>query len=146
MKYTGYDDNELFSVINPVCSGYHAEIVQLGSSIVKSTLQVRLVLFKKDGIGVDDCAKISKAVLPRIEVWTDNRDVTLEISSPGIGRILRNAYEFCVFKGEKISILVNNNWINGCILDANDSSVRITEENEAENEYNFDSIQKAKLI
>ena len=113
MKFNGYGENELFSIINPLCEGLNAGIVHLSSTIVKTTLQIRLVVYRKGGIDIDSCSKISKTIVPRLEVWSDNRDINLEVSSPGVGRTLKDAYEFQVFTGEKASLLVDNDWIHG---------------------------------
>ena len=144
MKYSDYAENELYSVIAPVCKGFGTEIVQLNSASVKSSLQVRIVLYKKGGINIDTCTEVSRAVLPRIEVWADNRDVNLEVSSPGVGRTLKDAWEFPVFAGEKINILIDNDWIEGSIVSADKQSVTV-KHGEADTEYRYEQIQKAKL-
>ncbi len=145
LKYNSYEENELFSVIKPVCDGYDASIVRLSSAVINKTLQINLVLYQKGGIGIDQCGTISRAVMPRIEVWAENRDVSLEISSPGIGRILKDAYEFQVFAGEKIQLLIDSQWLTGDIVEAGTESVDIKTENGETVKYMFDSIQKAKL-
>ena len=144
LKFSSYEENELFSIIAPICEGYRAQIVQLNSAVVKTSLQVRIVLYKKGGINIDTCTEISRAVMPRIEVWADNRDVNLEVSSPGVGRTLKDAYEFQVFTGEKINILTGDQWLSGTVVSA-DSTGMILGADGSEKEYSFDQIQKAKL-
>ena len=144
MKFSGYDENELFSIVNPICEGFNTRIVQLNSAIVKTSLQIRIVLYKKGGINIDSCTEISRAVMPRIEVWADNRDVNLEVSSPGVGRVLKDAYEFQIFTDEKVNILIDNHWISGTIIEAD--SNRLILQSDGENaEYVYEQIQKAKL-
>ena len=144
MKFSSFDENELYSVINPICEGFKTGIVQLNSAVVKTSLQVRLVLYKKGGINIDTCTEISRAVMPRIEVWADNRDVNLEVSSPGVGRVIKDAWEFHIFKDEKVNILIDNHWISGTIAEADNN--RLLLESDGENaEYLYDEIQKAKL-
>ncbi len=144
MKYSGYDENELFTIINPVCQGFNAKIVQLNSTVIRTTMQVRIVLYKKGGININTCSEISRAVLPRIEIWADNRDVNLEVSSPGICRTLKDAYEFNIFKDESINILIDNEWLNGKIISSDKNTVTIQSGQDCI-EYNFENIQKAKL-
>lgn len=144
MKYSGYEENELYSIVNPICEGYKTKIVQLNSGIVNSTLQIRIVLYKKGGINIDSCTEISRAVMPRIEVWADNRDVNLEVSSPGVSRVLKDAYEFHIFTDERVNVLIGNDWIGGVVSEANETSVYIRSEN-VNTEYKYDKILKAKL-
>ena len=144
MKYSGYIENELFDIINPICEAYKTRIVQFNSAVVNKNLQVRIVLYKKGGINMDSCTEVSRAVMPRIEVWADNRDVSLEVSSPGVGRILKDAYEFQIFIGEKIKLLTGADWIDGTILKADESSVTLETDGKTV-EYGYGMIQKAKL-
>jgi len=144
LKYSGYEENELFSIINPICEGYRTKIVQLNSAVVNSTLQIRIVLYKKGGINIDSCTEISRAVMPRIEVWADNRDTNLEVSSPGVGRVLKDAYEFQIFTNERVNLLIGDDWIGGTISEANKASVYIKSDT-VDTEYKYDEIQKAKL-
>ena len=144
MKFNGYEENELYSIINPICEGFNAKLVQLGSSTVKTVLHVRIVLYRKGGINIDSCTEISRAVMPRIEVWANERDVNLEVSSPGVGRTLKDAYEFQIFKGEKVHILIDSQWSEGIIVEADNTTVTI-QTDDKNTEYNYGQIQKAKL-
>lgn len=144
MNFNGYQDNELFSVVNPICEGFNTSIVQLNSTIVKSSLQIRIVLYKKGGLTIDASTEIARAVLPKLEVWADDRDINLEVSSPGVGRVFKDAYEFTVFKDEKISILVDSEWIE-CSIVSSDNKGVILQIDGKDIEYKYDQIHKAKL-
>ncbi|MDC7225899.1 MAG: hypothetical protein PQJ61_03945 [Spirochaetales bacterium] len=144
LKFSSYEENELFSIVKPICDGFKTGIVQLNSAVVNTNLQVRIVLYKKGGINIDTCTQISRAVMPRIEVWADNRDVNLEVSSPGVGRTLKDAWEFQIFKDENINLLIDNNWIEGKISDADNSKMKLQTAS-GESEYMYEQIQKAKL-
>ena len=144
MKYSDYSQNELFKIIEPVCRGFSASVVHLNTAIVRKTLHIRIVLYKKGGINIDACTEISRAVMPRIEVWADERDLNLEVSSPGIGRTLKDAYEFTVFNGEKVRLLVADKWLEGDIIGADEHRVTVDVGGE-KTEYEYETIQKAKL-
>ncbi len=144
LKFSDYGQNELFAIIDPICRGFSTAVVHLSTAVVKNTTHIRIVLYKKGGINIDACTEISRAVQPRIEVWADERDTNLEVSSPGVGRILKDAYEFRVFKGEKVRLLIADEWIDGTIIDADDNSVSI-EAGDKQFKHDYDDIQKAKL-
>ena len=144
MKFSDYEQNELFAIIDPICKGFSTALVHLSTAVVKNTTHIRIVLYKKGGINIDACSEISRAVQPRIEVWADQRDVNLEVSSPGVGRVLKDAFEFQVFTGEKVRLLIADEWFDGTIIKADNQTVDIETEGQ-QSTYEYDSIQKAKL-
>ena len=113
---------------------------------VKSSLQVHLIIYKPDGISVEDCSKVYKTIFPRIELITENRNINLEVSSPGITRNFKHVREFTVFRGKEVKIMVKdkNDWERGVIVDSSEEWVRIRRKNE-EKQIAFDDIRKAKL-
>lgn len=57
------------------------------------------------GVGLDDCAAVTRAVSPLLDEWdyVDGRYL-LEVSSPGIDRPLRKAAHFKQYVGEKVVV------------------------------------------
>ena len=138
--------DELLPELEPVITGMGISIVELKSRRVKSRLQVHLIIYKPDGISVEDCSKVYKTIFPRIELITENRNINLEVSSPGITRNFKHVREFTVFRGKEVKIMVKdkNDWERGVIVDSSEEWVRIRRKNE-EKQIAFDDIRKAKL-
>ena len=138
--------DELLPELEPVITGMGISIVELKSRRVKSSLQVHLIIYKPDGISVEDCSEVYKTIFPRIELITENRDINLEVSSPGITRNLKHVREFTVFRSKEVKIMMKdkNDWERGVIVDSSEEWVRIRRKDE-EKQIAFDNIRKAKL-
>jgi len=61
---------------------------------------LRIFIDKQDGIDVDDCARVSQQLSRVLEVEGVSYD-RLEVSSPGLDRVLRKETDYVRFAGEK---------------------------------------------
>ena len=82
----------------------------LGYEFVDSELSnharlLRVFIDKTGGITVDDCAKVSNHLSRTLAVENINYD-RLEVSSPGLDRVLKKPADFARFKGQKAHIKV----------------------------------------
>lgn len=139
-------DNSLIKSIEQVIEGLGFSLVEFTSHKSRSNLAVNLIIYNEAGVNLDDCSKIYKTILPRIEVLEDSRDVNLEVSSPGITRNIKTVDEFAIFLGRKVRILKRNSteWIHGSIESVSDSSVNVNY-NKQTFSICFVDINKAKL-
>ena len=61
---------------------------------------LRVYLDKKDGVGIDDCAQASKQISSLLDVEDPiTSEYTLEVSSPGLDRLLFNLEQFQEYAG-----------------------------------------------
>jgi len=69
------------------------------------------------GVGIDDCAEVSRLLLPRLQTVEGLQDVSLEVSSPGIERTIRSPAEYAIFLGRGVRILsgTETEWFGGII-------------------------------
>ncbi|HUZ17802.1 MAG TPA: hypothetical protein VMV68_05410, partial [Spirochaetia bacterium] len=93
--------DDLYQLIAPVVEMMGYSIVELHSHRVRETLHVNLVVYAVSGVGIDDCSEIYRTLFPRIKLAGDNRDLHLEVSSPGLARALKSTEEFAVFAGRE---------------------------------------------
>jgi ribosome maturation factor RimP len=62
----------------------------------------------EDSVGIEDCAKVSRELSAILDVEDPlDRAYTLEVSSPGLDRPLRNEDDFRRFAGRRAKIVVN---------------------------------------
>ena len=156
MEIIEYND-EFFNIIAPVVKASGYEIVEIVTRNLSDGLHIHIVLSSINGISINDCSKVHRTVQRRIEAYTGERELFLEVSSPGITRNLKSANEFFVFTGKNVSILVNdsNEWTRYKIIEADNSGVllEINRENtdsiETDDQervkLNYSEIRKAKL-
>ena len=65
---------------------------------------LRIYIDKGDLIDIEDCTKVSNHVNNVLSVETDYDYERLEVSSPGLDRVIKKLNDFDRFKGEKIKI------------------------------------------
>jgi ribosome maturation factor RimP len=65
---------------------------------------LRIYIDKGDLIDIEDCTKVSNHVNNVLSVETDYDYERLEVSSPGLDRVIKKLNDFDRFKGQKIKI------------------------------------------
>jgi ribosome maturation factor RimP len=88
-------------LIEPVVTGMGYELVDLQAS--NSGRLLRLFIDKVGGVGVEDCAAVSRQLTRVLEVEGVDYE-RLEVSSPGLDRPLRKAGDFARFAGQKADV------------------------------------------
>jgi len=137
-------DIELENIITPLLEGLDLSLVEMSVGRHRGDVKMNLVLYKKTGIGLDDLTKAQKLVRPRLELEFDREDLSVEISSPGMSRLIKNPSEYSIFTGRKIRILLDEEWIEGTLNGSNGETISIEINNE-EQKIPIERIRKAKL-
>ena len=91
----------LENVVEPVVAGMGYELVDLQAS--NGGRLLRLFIDKPGGIGLEDCAAVSRQLSRVLEVEGVDYD-RLEVSSPGLDRPLRKASDFERFAGQRAEV------------------------------------------
>lgn len=119
--------SEFYEIAAPVIKSSGFELVDFSSAKLTDGFHIHIVLYSNDGISINDCGKVHRLLQKRLEVHTGERNVFLEVSSPGINRNFKSANEFLVFKGRKVKILTDesNEWIVYRIKDADSKNVTL---------------------
>jgi ribosome maturation factor RimP len=91
----------LENVVEPVVAGMGYELVDLQSS--NGGRLLRLFIDKPGGVGLEDCAAVSRQLSRVFEVEGVDYD-RLEVSSPGLDRPLRKASDFERFAGQRAEL------------------------------------------
>lgn len=85
--------------------GFELFEIRVGGTRSRPTVQVRIDRLDGGKVTVDDCAVVSRSVEAKLdEVGTLGDRYTLEVSSPGLERRLRNAADWHRFVGRKASV------------------------------------------
>jgi ribosome maturation factor RimP len=91
----------LEKVVEPVVAGMGYELVDLQAS--NGGRLLRLFIDKAGGIGVEDCAAVSRQLSRVLEVEGVDYE-RLEVSSPGLDRPLRKGRDFARLAGQKAEV------------------------------------------
>ena len=141
---------DLNSLIETTVVGLGFELVDIEMSPRGRTIRVFIDAPEKErGIDVDDCAKVSNQLIRVFEVENVDFD-RLEISSPGMDRVVKKEADFARFAGQDIQIklrIPQNNRRNfqGTLLGCADGKVGLRLEKD-DVELEFNNIEKARLV
>ena len=112
---------------------------------------LRIFIEKEEGISVDDCALVSRQIGAALDV-EDIIPVAyiLEVSSPGMDRVLFSADQYQDYIGDKIKVrtrtrIDDRRNFKGLLVSADDSVVTVKVDNE-EFAIPYESIDRARLI
>src|ERR1700710_938011 len=84
-------------------------VTQIGYELVDLEMSnrgkmLRLFIDKPEGITVEDCATVSNHVSQLLSVEMDLDYDRLEVSSPGLDRVLKKPADFARFIGQRIKL------------------------------------------
>ena len=129
-------------------------VTQLGYELVDfETINggqiLRIFIDKGDLIDIEDCTKVSNHVNNVLSVETDYDYERLEVSSPGLDRVIKKLNDFDRFKGQKVKIktrfaIENRKNFKGILSGTKSESIMIEVDNESFL-IEFDNIDKARL-
>jgi ribosome maturation factor RimP len=142
---------EIGKLLEPASEKEKIEIVDVQYVKESGDWIVRVFIDKDGGITMSDCENMShvfSSVLDESDVLKDS--YVLEVSSPGLNRILKKEESFKHFIGSKVKIQtlepINNqrNFL-GKLLNCNDGKIKINDVTNGIVEINFLDIKKANI-
>jgi ribosome maturation factor RimP len=71
---------------------------------VSMTVQVRVIVYKPGALGTDDCSRVYRAILPRLEQAFPEGEFSVEVSTPGINRIVKDGVELAHYRGKGVRL------------------------------------------
>lgn len=129
-----------------VLDGLGFRLIELTIARHRGSVQVRAVIYNGASIGIDDCSKVHRAITPRLEVAFPQQDIYIEVSSPGVNRLIREGTEFAWYKGRGVRCYRTDisDWTAGILEDADEKGISLKTTGGVLR-MSFDIIAKAKL-
>jgi ribosome maturation factor RimP len=129
-------------------------VTQLGYELVDFGMSnrgklLRLFIDKPQGVSIDDCVMVSDHVSHFLAVEHDIDYDRLEVSSPGLDRVLKKASDFVRFAGSRIKIKLRvpadgrKNFV-GMLLGLDDDQV-LVERDGVTMRFAMSNVEKARL-
>jgi len=145
-------DGLLYESLEPVISGLKMSLLELSVFRQKARggaspgVQVRAVVMSGGVTGLEDCSKAHRSILPRLSLAFPEEEIHLEVSSPGIDRLIKDASEFVHYIGRGIKCYRTDisDWTEGVLLSADEEKLVLKKEEE-ELVLAYEIIAKAKL-
>ena len=150
MDYIPYSKIKYYDECAPLVEGMGYRLVDLKIVPAKTITKISAIITGTDptqNIGVNDCAKVHRVLLARLEALLGTEETTMELTSPGIEHNIKNAAEFGVFTGREVRVWDKtvNDWVGGTISSADDKSVTLKAE-DGERKIDFENIAKSKFV
>jgi ribosome maturation factor RimP len=125
LYYTPRGADPLYDSLEPVVRGLGFSLVELSLSRHKGSAQIRAVVCGSGAIGVDDCSRVHRALIPRLELAFPGTDLYVEVSSPGIDRLIKEGAEFAYYIGRGIRCYRTDisGWSGGVLESADETHI-----------------------
>jgi len=141
-------DEALCQSLEPVIRGMGMSLLELSVYRARNSgnVQVKAVVYREGITGVDDCSRVHRGILPRLELAFPERDIYLEVSSPGIDRLIKDGSEFVHYIGRGVKCYRTDisDWTAG-ILQSTDEKGIVLQADGAETALPYEIIAKARL-
>jgi ribosome maturation factor RimP len=96
---------KLIGLTEPLLAQLGYELVDLEYVPGRAHAVLRIFIDRAGGVGLDDCERVSREVSALLDVEDPvPTGYTLEVSSPGLDRVLRTAAHFQRFVGERVRV------------------------------------------
>jgi ribosome maturation factor RimP len=140
------DSERLLERLEPLLAEAGLALVELAAGRSGGSLRVRMTIYSPGGTGTDECAKAHRIAYPVVEEVLGSPEPELEVSSPGIDRILRGPREWAVFVGKGVRVLFRDEaeWVKARIEGVEGGRLRLALA-DGPIEVGFEDVAKARL-
>lgn len=99
-------EETLYQSLKPVVTPLGVDLLDVNVRDHQGELVVKIVIDSEDGIGVDDCGRISSQVAPVLEVEAPElfQQSQIEVTSPGVDRRIRRLDEFDHYRNREVLV------------------------------------------
>jgi ribosome maturation factor RimP len=103
-------EDMLIEEVKKVSEPLGIDIVELSAKRGKNGLNIIVVIYKQDGVTIQDCERVSQLFNDRLAILQvlDEENYNLQISSPGLYRVLKNSSEYSLFKSRDVKVFLKN--------------------------------------
>ena len=142
----GLLDEQLRNEVEPIVSGMGFSLVELRHNRSRQQNHITLVVYRPEGVGVNECAAISKNLHPRLELIEGLENLRFQVSSPGLDRVLKSEREYTIFAGRGVRVMLHGQkeWIRGKIEGIQEGVLSLDEDGKMK-KIKIADIRKAKL-
>ena len=142
----GLLDKQLRNEVEPIVSGMGFSLVELRHNRSRQQNHITLVVYRPEGVGVNECAAISKNLHPRLELIEGLENLRFQVSSPGLDRVLKSEREYTIFTGRGVRVMLHGQkeWIRGKIEGVQEGVLSLDEDGKMK-KIKIADIRKAKL-
>lgn len=124
------------------CELYSIEMVRESGQDI-----LRVNLYSKEGISLDQCQRVSNLISPFLDVEDPIASkYILEVSSPGVERILKTPRHFHLSIGEEIEVKNINKTLFRGVLKSSNQEGFVLQNDQGEQFFSYEQIKRVKTI
>lgn len=151
MEYSSYKNVKYYKECAVLVEALGFKLVDLKIIPAKTITKISAMICSSEpnaNIGVNDCAKVHRILLPRLEALLGTEETSMELTSPGIEHNIKNAAEFEIFTGRSVRIWDKSvsDWRSGVVKSADEKSVTLEKEGSEIFVVPYENIAKAKFL
>ena len=116
MLAKGIKESKLYREMSELLEPMGLLVVDAVKNETAQGVQLIITVFSPEReVNTDDLAEVYNIVYPRYSVIYQDRDLSLEVSSPGMTRNFKDIHEFELFKGRLVRVYSStfSTWIEG---------------------------------
>ncbi len=144
-----------YLALEPLVKALGLVLVEVTKDRYGSSVRYRVIITNTENkANIKDCENVHRMLQTRLSLLEEDRDLDLEVSTPGITHSFKDAGEFSLFVHSICRIYVNerSEWIRGIITSSDETSLTLTQAVGEDSKEKFETytiqyslIQKAKL-
>jgi len=141
----------VMNILVPIAEKKDAFVVDMTYKREGSSMVLRILMDKKNGVGIGECAEINNELSQVLDEQSIvNEHFILEVSSPGLDRVLKKPRDFKWAVGRRIKVttyapIEGNNVFRGTLVGVGEKSIVVDTNEGVSSEIPLDKIAKAKL-
>ncbi len=143
---------QIKQILQPILGEHSAELVDITLSRINNKAYLRVLVDKQGGINIDECSRINRELGDALDANSAIQDsYTLEVSSPGLDRSLKNKRDFEKIIGKQIALFTKapvegKPFFQGTAEAIDDEGVSLKLKDNRAVKILFNNISKANLV
>jgi len=126
-------DKEIYQTLEPIIHGLGMSLLELSVYRGKArgakpgNVQVKIAVLADKTTGISDCSRVHRKIIPLLETFFPGQELSLEVSSPGVDRLIKTGIEFKHYIGFRVKCYCTDisDWINGILLAADEKGITL---------------------
>jgi ribosome maturation factor RimP len=142
-------EREIFYLVEPAAAAQGLGLVEVGLGRSGRRVVVRVVVHSAAGVTLADCSRVTRSAGHALEsAGVFPEGYVLEVSSPGMERVLRGPREFEVFRGRAVRVVLadDSTELEGRAAGSRGDTVILTRSNGVEEVLLWSRIGRARLM
>jgi ribosome maturation factor RimP len=136
---------ELYNDMSALLKEIGLELVDIGVSRTRGSMQARAVVYRAGGTGIEECSKAHRLISNRLEEKYGETDFHLETASPGVDRTIVAAREYAIFKDRGVRLILDDEGIVQGQIVSSDGLLVLVSGTDGVQSIPIDRIRKGKL-